>query len=184
VKHFLLICLTFFTFAPLHAQLSVGAKAGGTFTHRQAAGGGGNEWRSSYHAGLALNVYLAEFSFGGFAVQPEILYNQKKADGLQLGYVEVPLGIIYLLNFGNVIPYVCVAPYYAFLASERDDRSEGSADGYAKSDYGVKFGGGVELRYFQLSASYSKGMSNVAKGSGLSFRNISTEISLAYFFLR
>jgi hypothetical protein len=184
VKRFLLICLTFFIFAPLYGQFSVGAKGGGTFAHRQQAASEGYGWSSSYHAGLALNVYLAEFSFGGFAVQPEILYNRKGEEGVRLGYVELPLAISYLLNFGNVIPYVFVAPYYAYLTSVRVDRHEENVPAYAKNDYGLKLGGGVELRYFQLSAAYSKGMRDVAKSNTASFRNIGTEISLAYFFLR
>lgn len=180
----MLICLTFFTFVPLYGQFSVGAKVGGTFAHQQRAAGEGYGRSSSYHAGLALNVYLAEFSFGGFAVQPEILYNRKGVEGVQLGYVEAPIGVSYLLNLGNVIPYIFVAPYYAFLASMRVDRREESAVACAKNDCGVKLGGGVELRYFQLSASYCKGLCDVAKSGEASFRNISTEISLAYFFLR
>jgi hypothetical protein len=184
VKRFLLICLTIFTFAPLYGQFTVGAKVGGTFARQQQAESSGYGWSYSYHAGLALNVYLAEFSFGGFAVQPEILYNQKGEEGLQLGYVEAPLGVIYLLNLGKVIPYVFVAPYYAFLVSVGLDRPEGGEGSYAKNDYGVKLGGGVELQYFQLSASYGKGMGNVAKANALSSRNVCIEISLAYFFLR
>jgi hypothetical protein len=184
VKRFLLICLTFFAFAPLYGQFSLGAKAGGTFARQQQEETGNYGWSNSYHAGLALNVYLAEFSFGGFAVQPEILYSKKGEDGLQLGYVETPLEIIYLLNFGNVIPYVFVAPYYAFLTDQSADRPESAAVSYAKNDYGVKFGGGVELKYFQLSASYGKGMCNVVKSGASSSRNISAEFSLAYFFLR
>jgi hypothetical protein len=165
----------------------LGAKAGATFARQQqpAATAGGNGWSNSYHVGLALNIYLAEFSFGGFAVQPEVLYNRKGQDGLQLNYVETPLEIVYLLNFGNVIPYVFVAPYYAFLVDKRLDMPESAAAAaYAKNDYGVKFGGGVELRYFHISASYGKGLCDVIKSEGLSSRNISAEFSLSYFFLR
>jgi hypothetical protein len=184
VKHFLLIFLTFFTFAPLYGQLWVGAKSGGTFVRRQQMEGSGSGWSSSYHAGVAVNVYLAEFSFGGFAVQPEALYNRKGGDGLQLGYVEVPLNIIYQLNFGNVIPYVFVAPYYAFLVNEMGAKATDGAISYAKSDYGVKLGGGVELWYFQLSAAYVRGLGNVVKSDALASRNAGAEISLGYFFLR
>jgi hypothetical protein len=184
VKRFLLICLTFFTFAPLYGQLSVGAKAGGTFVQRQQPESGAYGWSSSYHAGLALNVYLAEFSFGGFAVQPEILYNRKGEHAGHLEYLELPVGVSYLLNFGNVIPYIFAAPYYAFLVNVSTYGREESDVSYAKTDYGLKLGGGVELRYFQLSASYGKGMRSVAKGGAASARNVSAEISLAYFFLR
>lgn len=142
-------------------------------------------WSNSYHAGLAFNVYLAHFSFGGFAVQPEASYNRKGRDGLYLSYVEAPLGLIYLLNFGSVIPYISVTPYYAFLLSTENGRQQGGASqSFAKNDYGVKLGGGIELRRFQISASYAWGMCNIAKGSNVALYNISTEISLGYFFLQ
>lgn len=152
---------------------------------RQQAESGDRRWGASYHAGLALNLYLAEFSFGGFAVQPEVLYNRKSEDRAHLGYLELPVAISYLVNLGNVFPYIFVAPYYAFLVDVRDNRREDAdAVAYAKKGYGLKLGGGVELRYFQLSASYAKGMSNATESSATSFRSIGTEISLAYFFLR
>ncbi|MDR0414920.1 MAG: PorT family protein [Prevotellaceae bacterium] len=169
---------------PLHAQFSAGVKAGGTFARLQPQEESGNAygWSNSYHAGLALNVYLASFSFGGFAVQPEALYNRKGRDGLYLSYGEASLGIIYLLNFGSVIPYISFAPYYAFLLSARSSR-QGDSRNFAGSDYGLKLGGGVELQRVQVSASYAWGLYNIA-GGGASSRNVSTEISLGYFFLQ
>jgi hypothetical protein len=169
--------------APLYGQFLFGVKAGGTFARLQQEAEGGYSWSSSYHTGLALNIYLANFSFGGFAVQAEALYNRKGREGLHLNYVEAPLGLIYLLNLGRVIPYISVTPYYAFLlnveAAEQDDVKT-----FAKSDYGVKLGGGVELRRFQISASRVWGIRNIAKDGNAVAHNLSTEISMGYFFLR
>lgn len=183
MKRFYLICSLVLAVAPLYGQFSVGVKAGGTLAYLQQEGDDVFGWSNSYHAGLALNVYLAEFSFGGFAVQLEPLYNRKGRDGLHLSYVELPLGLIYLLNFGNVIPYISIAPYYAFMLSVKDDMQNGSRS-FAKNDYGVKLGGGLELWRFQVSASYGWGLCNIAKDNAGASYNRSTEISLAYFFLQ
>lgn len=181
----------------LQAQLAVGAKGGVSFAQMDLAGAS-TGWRTSYQAGLALNLYLAEFSFGGFGVQPEVLYTSKGGvvkeldqslhweDRMEmLSYVEIPVGLVYLLNFGSVVPYISVAPYYAFLVSQKDEfrGQEDAESGYRSGDYGIKFGGGIELRRFQISAAYSLGLCNIAKSGATSIYNRGVEISLGYFFL-
>ncbi|MDR1342637.1 MAG: PorT family protein [Prevotellaceae bacterium] len=186
-RFFLIYFLVLLAAAPLYGQFSLGAKAGVSLAHLQQQQQEEETygWSNSYHAGVAFNVYLANFSFGGFAVQPEATYNRKGRDGLYLNYVEVPLGLIYLLNFGSVIPYVSLTPYYAFLLSMKNGRQQGgSGQSFAKNDYGVKLGGGIELQRFQISASYAWGMCNIARDSNTALYNISTEISLGYFFLQ
>jgi hypothetical protein len=100
-----------------------------------------------------------------------------------LSYVEIPFGLIYLLNLGKVVPYISVAPYYAFLVSQKSEfyRQE-LKDSYKNNDYGIKLGGGVELKRFQISVAYSRGLCDVSKdGKGIYNRGV--EISLGYFFL-
>lgn len=182
--------------AALKAQLAIGAK-GGVSLAGQEVNGAMSSLRNTYSVGLALNVYLAEFRFGGFAVQPEVLYSnkggvlqEKDATGHwedqtdKLSYVEVPIGLTYLFNFGSVVPYISVSPYYAFLVSQKSEFRglEKKLDLYKSGDYGVKFGGGVELKKFQISAAYSLGLCDISKsGKGIYSRGV--EVSLGYFFL-
>jgi len=171
----------------LKAQLAVGVKGGVVFA-KQDRSDLPTHWRSTGNVGLAANLYLAEFSFGGFAIQPEVLYSNKGSDvqqnDVKLSYVEIPFGLIYLLNFGRIVPYISVAPYYAFLVSQKSDfRGQTSnVDTYKSGDYGVKLGGGIELKRFQLSAAYSLGGCDVSK-DGKKIYNRGVEISLGYFFL-
>jgi len=182
--------------AALKAQLALGVKGSVAFVGQEASSAP-SSWRSTGNVGLAVNLYIAEFSFGGFALQPEALYSNKggivqqqnallrREDGVEkLRYVEVPLGLIYLLNFGSIVPYISAAPYYAFLLSQRSELrgQEAAVDTYRGGDYGVKLGGGVELKRFQLSAAYSHGLCDVSKG-GKGVYNRGVEVSLGYFFL-
>ncbi|MDR2937339.1 MAG: PorT family protein [Prevotellaceae bacterium] len=175
----------------LNAQLAVGAKGGVNFA-QQEVNSALLDQRITYNAGLAFNLYLAEFSFGGFALQPEVLYSnkgsmQQVSDGVwtdKLSYVEVPVGLTYLLNFGSVVPYISVAPYYAFLVSQKSEIRglEEAINLYKNADYGIKIGGGLELQKFQISAAYSLGLCDISKsGAGVYSRGV--EISLGYFFL-
>lgn len=181
----------------LHAQLAVGVK-GGVSLAQMSVDGKSSGWGSSYQAGAALNVYLAEFSFGGFGLQPEVIFNSKggvvqQSDLSQhwedrverLSYVEIPVGLIYLVNLGSVVPYISVAPYYSFLVEQKSEFRglESSENRYGSSDYGVKLGGGIELRRFQISAAYSFGLCDIAKSGSQSIYNRGVEISLGYFFL-
>ncbi len=194
-KFFTCVLVFCCSFTALYAQLAVGAKGGVSFAQQNV-----NEtpsgWRTTYQVGLVLNLYVAEFSFGGFGVQPELLFNNKGgtvqvADASQywegnakLSYIEMPLGFIYLMNFGGVLPYISVAPYYAFLVSQKNEvrGQESSANNYKNSDYGIKFGGGIELHRFQISAAYSLGLCDISN-SGKGVYNRGVEVSLGYFFL-
>jgi hypothetical protein len=187
------------TFCCLHtalrAQLALGVKGGVVFA-KQERNDFSTTLRNTGNIGLAANLYVAEFSLGGFALQLEALYSNKGGvvhqrdmwegsdDRIEkLSYIEIPFGLIYLLNFGKVVPYISVAPYYAFLVSyESKFYQQGLKDSYKSNDYGVKLGGGVELKRFQLSAAYSRGFCNVSK-DGKEIYNRGVEISLGYFFL-
>jgi len=168
----------------LRAQIAFGVKGGGNFS-RLALSNESSTWINSYHIGMGLNMYIAEFRLGGFAVQPEVLYNNKGASSAsrddELSYLEIPLGLIYLLNFGNVVPYISVAPYYSFLLAQKSEyfKTLHEESSYYNRDYGVKLGGGVELRRFQVSVAYSLGLCNISKAQTAYNRSI--EISLGYF---
>jgi len=197
---FLLCALTLCSQHPaLKAQLAVGFKGGAVFAQQERSDFA-TSLRSSGNVGLAVNLYAAEpfrsFDRFGFALQPEVLYSNKGGvvhqrdqaahsdDRVEkLSYVEVPFGLIFLLNFGKVVPYVSAAPYYAFLVSHKSEFHEQGLDSYKRGDYGVKLGVGVELQKFQLSAAYSEGFCDVSLKSGKKIYNRGVEISLGYFFL-
>ncbi|MDR3297663.1 MAG: hypothetical protein LBS94_05460 [Prevotellaceae bacterium] len=182
MKRILLLTLAIALSSPaLHAQLRVGAKGGGSFSyHTQQIATG--EWRNSGHVGLIANLYLFEFSFGGFAVQPEAVYNRKGGNGLQCDYVDVPLCLMFRLSLPHSAPVIFAAPYYSFLVRKRAIYPEVEDFSVASRDYGVMVGGGVELQFFQLTAAYTMGMNQLASDAKAYNRGV--EVSLGFFFLR
>ena len=133
---------------------------------------------------------FVQFSLGqSFAVQPEVLYSQRGAKSrnddpaikLNLNYIEIPLLLMARLTSREapMYPFLYAGPQVSFetrcqVTGEQDGVSLGvdcdapELDGgleTAKTDFGLVFGGGLEVLYsrltIQLDARYRLGLTNL-----------------------
>ncbi len=122
---------------------------------------------SMYHVGLTLEVPVG----GGFAIQPEVLYQIKglsldkwgestseqisKGFQTKVGFVEVPVQIQWGPDLLAFRPYAFVEPFVGFQVSAK---GKGEAltlnEHLQKMEYGLSLGAGIEIGHLQLSAKY------------------------------
>ncbi|MDR0419274.1 MAG: PorT family protein [Prevotellaceae bacterium] len=202
-KYGVMLAVVFLLWGSSSAQmLSLGLKGGGSIASQEIKGYNADS-KTSFHAGILGNLYLVEIFHGGIAIQPELLFNRKGSVMLPFGtdkkggkyitinYLEIPLGISYIFIFRHVLPYISFAPYVAYSVYNKVKIS-GDADisplnfpeaNIKRFDYGLKFGAGMEVKRFLLSASYSMGLNNISK-ENVNIRNSSIEVSLGYYILQ
>jgi hypothetical protein len=185
------------------AQIALGLKAGGNLATQEAVGYSTVE-RTTYHAGVMMNAYVADFSYGGFAIQPELLFSRKgcvllsqnsqaaSQEHVSLNYLELPVGFTYLIINHRIAPYITVAPFVSCRLTQKNtfngavdsgERSLLPNPNYNLIDFGIKVGVGIELGRFQLAALYSMGLNDVSKTT-VSAYNRTFEFSLGYFIIR
>ena len=161
---------------------------------------------SLVHAGVALEAPLG----GGFAIQPEILYQVKGlsldkwgdstgnqiAEGFQtkVGFVEVPVQIQWGPDLVAFRPYGFVEPFIGYqISSNGKGEAKSLSKELQKMEYGLSLGAGLDISHIQLSAKYfwnfgSVYQSDVAKtgstiGGILDGNNFNGfAISAAFFF--
>ena len=132
---------------------------------------------SQYHAGIAGEIPLG----GGFAIQPEILYQVK---GLSLdkwgentgndignsfetkvGYVEIPVQIQWGPDLVAFRPYAFLEPFVGYQLTENSEGESRRIDTeYSKVEYGLSLGAGIDISHFQISAKYYWNFGNIYKG--------------------
>jgi Outer membrane protein beta-barrel domain len=145
---------------------------------------------------------LAEFKFGNFAIQPELLYTTAGAkndynDGFVSGdltaktsYIAVPVAAKYYILEGLSIQ---AGPQFAFLVSAKSkfegsglDEEADSKDLYKSFEFGVFGGVGYELESGLLfSARYVQGVSNIDDGEDSDdskVQNTNIQLSVGYKF--
>lgn len=177
-------------------DIKYGVKAGVNFTN-YSGDVSGTDMRTGFHVGG-----LAEFKWGNFAVQPELLYSTAgaKADSFdpdtfqtveatdKLGYISIPVAAKYFIIEGLSIQ---AGPQFAFLVSAKAEvgNEEGDIkDLYKSFDLGVFGGLGYEMESGLLfSARYIQGVSNISdinfEGySDAKVNNTNIQISVGYKF--
>ena len=123
---------------------------------------------SLYHIGVTAEIPL----FGGFAIQPALLYQVKgmSADKFnsssfseslgsfetKVGYLEVPVQVQWGLDLLAFRPYVFAEPFVGFRVGQN---TKGEVAGKLKDDlkkveYGLGLGAGVDVWRLQLSVKY------------------------------
>ena len=188
MKKFTTLLLAVFLFAGItNAQIRFGVKGGANISNLSTTSGGmidQVEAASSYQAGV-----LMQLKFGGFAIQPEILYSVKGGDlrdvasspklseltnnASELDYksqnIDIPLNLQYGIGLGPARVYAQAGPYVSFklgAALNGDvklyDKVDGSLE-FNNVDWGIGLGVGAELFCFQLSVKYDFGMTTVGK---------------------
>lgn len=131
---------------------------------------------SLFHAGVALEAPLG----GGFAIQPEILYQVKGlsldkwgdstgnqiADGFQtkVGFVEVPVQIQWGPDLVAFRPYGFVEPFIGYqISSNGKGEAKSLSKELQKMEYGLSLGAGLDISHIQLSAKYFWNFGSVYK---------------------
>ena len=161
---------------------------------------------SQYHAGIAFEFPLG----GGFAIQPEVLYQVKgmsldqasgssvsefgKSFETKVGFVEVPVQIQWGPDLMIFRPYGFIEPYVGYRITEK---SEGEAkllsSELQKIEYGMSLGAGIDIWRLQVAAKYFWNFGNIYKSDikntgntiaglkdGNTFNGVA--VSVAFFF--
>ena len=143
--------------------------------------------RSALGVGGFLQVMVAP----NVSIQPEALYMMKgaKEDGgdgkVKVNYVQVPILIQYHIPAVGVSPRLFAGPSIAFEAGcdieegGVSDSCENSGINTKSADFGVVFGGGVDIPaggfVVTLDGRYDLGVTNVADEEGVDVKNKSFE---------
>ena len=144
---------------------------------------------SLYHAGVVFEIPL----FGGFAIQPGIIYQMKgatldkylddtkaiKAKSLEtkVGYLEVPVQLQWGPDLALFRPYLFVEPFVGYglnvsneiTAAElvdKEKRNEWADNAVKRLEYGCGFGIGLDFWMLQLSVQYFMNMGGLADDNG------------------
>ena len=156
---------------------------------------------SMYHAGVAAEIPLG----GGFAIQPELIYNMKgmtlnkvgdstmsdaaKSLETKVGYVELPVQLQWGPDLVAFRPYGFVEPFIGYQITAKGDEVTSLGEELQKLEYGMSLGAGIDISHFQISAKYFWNFGNVYKGdinqTATAIKDFSFNgfvISLAIFF--
>lgn len=167
------------------ATVEVGIKGGLNFTTYRYSGP--NEWWTETlgnSRGAILGVFFS-WDLGPLTIQPEVFYSRRGAkqefDGgdntvYKFDCLEVPVLIKFSFLSGPINPVVFAGPFGAYnLSHKRVDTIGGQTETtdirprHSKSDYGLVFGGGLELKLeaikFILEGRYTLGMKNIESES-------------------
>ena len=134
-----------------------------------------------YHVGL---TYRQPF-LGVLALQPELLYNVKGTTldhgfndasvDLKMGYLEAGLQLQAGVDILIARLFALVEPYAGYCVNSKLSGSDVKADFLNNLEYGMAFGGGVEiLQRVQVSAKYFRNFGDL---SGASVSKIKDEVS-------
>jgi hypothetical protein len=132
-----------------------------------------DEYTLAYHVGG-----FAEIHFGKkWAIQPEVLWNQIKADtasgfsqlytnlnqqnlsNLQLSYLSIPV----LLTYKPAkILSLQAGPQFGILIDQNKNITQNGADAFKKGDLSMLFGAQVNILKFRVYGRYAVGLNNIS----------------------
>lgn len=217
MKKILVLCLAVFSLSifPAKAQVDLGVKGSFNYTSLELGNTNLNQLidsKSGYNVGLALRIDLPL----GFAIQPEVTYSKtgskmemdlpligKQTLDVDLGCLEVPVGLQWGIQLGPVRPFVQCVPYLNFTLSNavklnsQKMKVEKNSDFWSDINGGIGVGLGLDVWKFQLSCRYKWDLGNIMNFDGKSFGDVASEalstmkdeskmsgveLSLAFFF--
>jgi hypothetical protein len=174
-----------FSFSFAQSSVKFGIKGGVNFASLTASGGGysinsGNI--TGFHVGG-----IADIPLGNFSLQPGLLYSTKGASGSTLGYIEVPVNLLYNTGSGSGKFFFGGGPYLGYGVSASNGNKFGSGtNDIANPDFGLNVLAGYRLESgLAFSAGYGLGLANLNndKSSGnITVKNNVTSLSISYFF--
>jgi hypothetical protein len=164
----------------------VGAKIGPLFTSYTSA-----TVAFDTNTGWEGGIWFGGNRGGTVGVMGEIMYAQKKQSvsgltGTTLQYLEIP--ILVRINIGSrsrngVSVYGLVGPVFDINLKAKQNGLDVKSN-YESLDYGILFGGGVEITRFLVEARYNKGLANVFKNTGANFTDIKSQSFAVLFGFR
>ena len=217
MKKILVLCLAVFSLSifPAKAQVDLGVKGSFNYTSLELGNTNLNQLidsKSGYNVGLALRIDLPL----GFAIQPEVTYSKtgskmemdlpligKQTLDVDLGCLEVPVGLQWGIQLGPVRPFVQCVPYLNFTLSNavklnsQKMKVEKNSDFWSDINGGIGVGFGLDVWKFQLSCRYKWDLGNIMNFDGKSFGDVAgealstmkdeskmsgVELSLTFFF--
>lgn len=120
-----------------------------------------------YHVGLAIEAPLG----GGFAIQPEVLYQVKglsldkwgdstggdigKSFQTKVGFLEVPVQIQWGPDLLAFRPYGFIEPFVGYqITANGKGEAKTLNEHLQKMEYGLSVGAGIDIMKLQVSAKY------------------------------
>lgn len=100
-----------------------------------------------------------------------------------LGYLEIPLDIIYRIRTSSVNFPIYLGPSIAYAVSG-DINQEGIKDweNYNRFEFGFNFGFGVEFKHFTIGLNYNNGITKLRETGDFKTRNRVGSLNLLYRF--
>jgi outer membrane protein with beta-barrel domain len=167
----------------------IGAKIGPMWTSFDAANNANLKFDTSN--GWEGGIWFGGNRGGTVGVMGEILYAKKKQSiagftGTTLQYLEIP--ILMRLNIGSrsrsgVSIYGLVGPVFDINLKAKQGNLD-VKDNYESLDFGVLFGGGIEITRILIEGRYNKGLRNLLKGGGGNINEIKTQSFALLFGVR
>ena len=163
MKKFSLSTLALFCAVGLSAQAHFGIKGGLNFDNMKVKEVQLKDNNSTgWHAGVLFNVKLPL----GFALQPEVLYSERKVDlwqdhHVKFKYIEVPVNVQWGLDLILLRPFVMASPYFSYLLKVGDTKNQW--DGAKNVDYGLGLGVGIDIWKLQVTGKYDWGFGNLGR---------------------
>lgn len=181
---FFVVALTFLSASAFSQGISFGVKAGLSISNEKVSSNGISVSPSSlvgFHGGAYLTAMLSDH----IGVQPELLYSgqgyKSGSTSVHVNYITIP--VLFRYNVNDLISFHA-GPQIGFLASAKAKDGSNSTDvkdAYKSSDFGVAFGGTVDLPMgLNFTLRYGLGLSNVNKDSDPTVKNGTFQISAGY----
>ncbi len=144
----------------------------------------GSGSKIGYHLGLQ-----GDFVLAGLRLRPALLYHVKGGKGetsgatgnTNLHYLEVPVNLALKIG-GDAFSIIGEAgPYFGYLLNTSSGFVDNLDDRLNKSDWGINFGGAIELQGLGVGINYSNSLSNIAKEEQISGAFKTTNGNLTLF---
>jgi hypothetical protein len=167
-KLILLVIAVFgFTFNSQAQDLKFGLKGGVNFATINSDDLGDNlDARTGYHVGV-----VAQISFAGFALQPELIYSAQGVEDIDIDYLNLP--ILAKLKFAKIFS-VEAGPQFGFVVS--DNFEDGEPESF---DLSGAVGTTVEISKFFAQLRYNFGLTDVL--DGFDSKNSNFQVSVGYY---
>jgi hypothetical protein len=175
-----LATLTLFTLQASAQEFHLGLEGGAdfaSFANSDASNFNGS--RTGFVGGGFLTV-----GFGGFAVQPEVLYISKGGQNLngsstvELDYIEVPVLAKFSLGLPEINPSILIGPYFSSYAGSQTQNA--ILTNASNSDIGAIVGLELNIASFYLSGRYELGISHVTTDTNISNRDVTVLLGWAF----
>jgi hypothetical protein len=172
----LVLTITTTSMAQLRGQEpKLGIKGGLNLSNFYSADIDDRNMALGFHAGIYYRMPMDDF----FAIQAELLFNQKGADfsnasiftdeiSLRLNYIDVP--ILAVIKLGENFN-IHAGPYFGYLLGDPSGRLSGlidmqtsfDRDNFHRFDYGLSGGIGFDLLPLKFGVRYNLGLSDIGK---------------------